>query len=134
MGERGRWFLIPRNGKIEEARYFEAPDADQFIFHHVNIHEDGNKVMIDSISLEGGLNFSLNVDNVTKDYMKAKEYGGTGSWTGLFRHELDLETGKATRTRLSDRGCEFPTINPNHVGVDYKYGYAGASANEGAWY
>lgn len=66
--------------------------------------------------------------------MRAKEYGGTGPWTGLFRHELDLETGKASRYRLSDRGCEFPTINPKHVGTNYNYGYAAASANEGSWF
>lgn len=66
--------------------------------------------------------------------MKAKEFGGTGSWTGLFRHELDMKSGQVSRHRLSDRGCEFPSINPDNVGVKYQYSYVTASPNEGAWY
>jgi all-trans-8'-apo-beta-carotenal 15,15'-oxygenase len=66
--------------------------------------------------------------------LKSKEHGGTGSWTGLYRHELDLDTGKVSRSRLSNRGCEFPSINPSNVGIDYQYTYAAASGNTGAWY
>ena len=117
-GRVGRWLLIPRNGKTEESKFFKVRN-DQFIFHHSNIYEEGDKVYIDSICLEGGVNFEVTPATVTMDYLKAKEFGGTGSWTGLFRHELDMKSGEVSRHRLSDRGCEFPSINPDNVGVKY---------------
>lgn len=130
----GRWMLIPRSGKTEDTKFFEMKGSDQFIFHHANIYEDGDKVYVDSICLEGGVNFEVTAATVKKEYLKAREYGGTGSWTGLFRHELDLKSGEVTRYRLSDRGCEFPSINPDYVGKKYQYTYASASPNEGCWY
>mgnify|MGYP000854019872 CR=1 FL=1 len=91
-------------------------------------------MFIDSICLDGGVDFETTMANVTKDYMNAKESGGNGSWTGLYRHELDLTSGKVQRYRLSNRGCEFPCVNPKNTGVNYQYTYASASGNEGSWY
>ncbi len=47
---------------------------------------------------------------------------------------MDLKSGKVSRHRLSDRGCEFPCVNPDHVGKKYQYAYVSGSANEGTWY
>ena len=130
----GRWMLIPRNGKTEDTKFFEI-DHSQFIFHHANIFEEGDKVIVDSISMEGGINFGeFASDTLKKEQMKAREFGGTGSWTGLFRHEMDLKTGVVSRYRLCDRGGEFPSINPDNTGKKYKFTYAPASPNEGAWF
>ena len=84
--------------------------------------------------MEGGVDFEVTTENVEKDFMRAREYGGTGSWTGLFRHELDLLSGDVERYRISDRGCEFPCVNPDKVGVKNQYTYVVASANEGSWF
>ena len=131
----GKWMLIPRNGKTEDTKFFEVKCSDQFIFHHANIYEEGDKVIIDSVCLEGGISFGeFGGKNMTKESFKAREYGGKGSWTGLFRHELDLNSGEVNRYRLSDRGCEFPCVNPDYIGKKYQYTYASASANKGVWF
>ena len=125
--------LIPRNGKTEDTKFFKM-DYNQFIFHHSNMYEEGEKVFIDSVCMEGGIDFDITTANVTRDYFKAREFGGTGSWTGFFRHELDLKSGSVERYRLSDRGCEFPQINADKTGKKYQFAYVPASGNEGAWY
>ena len=85
--------LVPRNGKTEDTKFFEM-NKNQFIFHHSNIYEEGEKVFVDSICLEGGMSFEVTAANVEEKYLKAREFGGTGSWTGLFRHDLDLKSGR----------------------------------------
>lgn len=48
----------------------------------------------------------------------------TGSKGTLWRSRLDPQTGKVTQLQqLLDRGCEFPVVSPQDVGVNYRYLY-----------
>jgi len=94
-----------------------------FIFHHGNAYEQDGSIILDSIcypdypTLEAGTDY-LNVDF---DRVIAGQ---------LCRFKIDLAAGKVTKSLLQARSCEFPTVNPNYVGLNYKYCYIGAIAND----
>uniref|UniRef100_A0A6U7ZC62 Dioxygenase n=1 Tax=Eutreptiella gymnastica TaxID=73025 RepID=A0A6U7ZC62_9EUGL len=137
-GKAGQWYLVPRGeakARGEQPQRIGVPlGITQFIFHHANCYEEDGLIYADSVCLEGGMDFSANLDSVTRGYFRGSGYGGTGPWTGLFRHVLDPVKGTVRRYRLADRGCEFPQINNNYLGKPYRYVYAAASATRGPYF
>ncbi|MFJ6617871.1 carotenoid oxygenase family protein [Kitasatospora sp. NPDC091335] len=97
--------LLPRDGA--EVRWFEVEPC--FVFHTLNAHEDGDRVVIDVVRyprmFTGGA------------------LDGQSSPT-LDRWTVDTVSGKVTETRLDDRPQEFPAVSPAVVGGAHRYGYS----------
>ena len=81
-------------------------DADPFfVFHFMNAHEDNG--------------------HITVDYIQHAGFGNpTGGVPCLWRMDLDLATGAARRTQLTERSAEFPRIDPAIEGRPNRYGWS----------
>jgi all-trans-8'-apo-beta-carotenal 15,15'-oxygenase len=109
--------VIPRDGQ-GEVRFFDTDPC--FVFHHANAYEQAGGLVLDSIcyekfpTLEGASDYSeVDFDNVPA--------------SKLWRFVVDFETAKVDVKVLTERYCEFPSLNPCQVGRDYRYLYLGAA-------
>ncbi|MGK7885479.1 MAG: carotenoid oxygenase family protein [Crocosphaera sp.] len=110
--------IIPRTPSDEKIKVLETNAG--FVFHHINAFEEGNNIYLDSISYE-----SLSQVNFDTDY---KEIDFNSIDPGqLYRFKIDLEREKVDREMLESRSCEFPTINPNNIGKNYRYLFIGST-------
>ena len=109
--------VIPRNG-TGEVRFYETEPC--FAFHHANAFEQGGKLILDSICYDSfpSIDDAEDYSKVDFDHVPA---------SNLWRFTLDLTTEKVDVEVLIERACEFPTMNPRHVGRDYRYLYLGAA-------
>lgn len=112
-----RAILIPRDG-ISPVQTIDLKPC--FVFHHANAFEADGKLYLDSVcyqefpDLKGAKNF------LEADFSKIPE-------GQLWRFELDLTTETSQARCLIERGCEFPSVHPNHVGRPYRYLYVGVA-------
>jgi carotenoid cleavage dioxygenase len=103
--------LLPRDGDLAGLRWFEAPSC--YVFHILNAYDDGETVVIDV---------------VRHPRMFDSERLGPGEGDPLLvRWRLDRGRGKLIETQLWDRACEFPRLNEDWAGQDYRYGYTAAA-------
>ncbi|MGK7881076.1 MAG: carotenoid oxygenase family protein, partial [Crocosphaera sp.] len=110
--------IIPRTPSDEKIKVLETNAG--FVFHHVNAFEEGNNIYLDSISYD-----SLSQVNFDTDY---KEIDFNSIDPGrLYRFNIDLDREKVDREMLESRSCEFPSINPNNIGRNYRYLFIGAT-------
>ena len=109
--------VIPRNGK-GEVRFYNTDPC--FVFHHANAFEQDGKLILDSICYD---NFP-SIDDA-EDYSKVDFDHVPAS--NLWRFIVDLATEAVDIEVLTERACEFPTMNPQNVGRDYRYLYLGAA-------
>lgn len=109
--------VIPRSGE-GEVRFYETTPC--FVFHHANAFEQDGKLILDSICYD---NFP-SIDDA-EDYSKVDFDHVPAS--NLWRFTIDLQTKKVDVDVLIERACEFPTMNPQNVGRDYRYLYLGAA-------
>ncbi|PZO19620.1 MAG: Apocarotenoid-15,15'-oxygenase [Leptolyngbya foveolarum] len=109
--------VIPRNGE-GEVRFYNTEPC--FVFHHANAFEQDGKLILDSICYD---NFPSIED--AEDYSKVDFDHVPAS--NLWRFTVDLATEVVDVEVLTERACEFPTINPQNVGRDYRYLYLGAA-------
>jgi all-trans-8'-apo-beta-carotenal 15,15'-oxygenase len=91
-----------------------------FIFHHANAFEADGAIYLDSICYE-----SLPTVEANRDYRQT-DFSSL-SPGHLWRFKLDLEGKKVDARVILDRCCEFPAINPNRMGLDYRYLYIGVA-------
>ncbi|MBD2258201.1 carotenoid oxygenase family protein [Pseudanabaena sp. FACHB-2040] len=109
--------VIPRNGE-GPVQFIDTDPC--FVFHHANAFEVDGRIVVDSIrysdfpSLKGGENY-LNVDF---DQVPEGQ---------LWRFTVDLAAGTADPTPLVSRSVEFPTLNPERVGLSHRYLFIGAT-------
>ena len=113
-----RVIIIPRNPKNREMKTLETQAG--FVFHHVNAFEQDNKIIMDSVcyeslpEIEQGSDFrQVDFDAITPGK--------------LWRFHLNLKDGTVDRKLLESRCCEFPSINQENVGRDYRYLYIGVA-------
>ncbi|AFZ46972.1 Carotenoid oxygenase [Cyanobacterium stanieri PCC 7202] len=113
--------LIPRHAPHKNVITLEANAG--FIFHHANAFEKDEKTLIiDSVCYA-----KLSQINPDKSY---KEVNFDELAPGqLFRFKLDLNNQKVEKELLNQRCVEFPFINPENVGRDYRYLFIGATHN-----
>jgi all-trans-8'-apo-beta-carotenal 15,15'-oxygenase len=109
--------IIPRTPPHKEVRILEA-DAG-FIFHHANAFEQGNRIYIDSICYK-----TLSQIDPKTSYREIDF--DTLSPGQLWRFTVDLSQGVVEKQMLEGRCCEFPSINPDKVGRNYRYLFIGA--------
>ena len=109
--------IIPRDPNNKEVKTFSVESG--FVFHHANAFEQGDRLIVDSITYQ-----SLPQVQPDSNY---KEVDFSSLDPGqLWRFKLDLKDGTVEREMLESRCCEFPTHNPDRVGRDYRYLYIGA--------
>jgi carotenoid cleavage dioxygenase len=110
-----RFAVIPRHGRAEDVRWFEADPC--FIYHTVNARENGDEIVLDVCrvkrpeprsDLDGPLAQMLS-------YLRLDAH--------LHRYRFDLRTGKTTEQMLDDDNSEFPSINQALVGRPSRYAY-----------
>ncbi|MEM8504730.1 MAG: carotenoid oxygenase family protein, partial [Cyanobacteria bacterium P01_D01_bin.1] len=109
--------LIPRNG-TSEVRFLDTDPC--FVFHHANAFEQGNQIILDSVCYDSfpTLDDAEDYSTVDFDHVPASQ---------LWRFTIDLTTEKVAVGKIIERPCEFPTMNPQRVGRDYRYLYMGAT-------
>ncbi|HEY9738818.1 MAG TPA: carotenoid oxygenase family protein [Trichocoleus sp.] len=109
--------VIPRDGQ-GQVQFIDTDSC--FVFHHANAFEQDGQIVVDSIrygdfpSLKGGEDY-MNVD-----FSQVPE-------GQLWRFRIDLAAGTAASTPLIERSVEFPTLDPEQVGRNYRYVFIGAT-------
>jgi carotenoid cleavage dioxygenase-like enzyme len=106
--------LMPRTGANADVKWFEIDPC--FVFHPVNAHEDGNKVVL-HVSRQ---NEAFGTGN--DDYA---EVGRLWRWT------IDLTAGRVHEEMVDDRPGDFGRVDDRRVGLDARYAYLMAMAGEG---
>ena len=113
-----RVVLIPRDPNNKQVKTFMVDSG--FVFHHANAFETGDNVCIDSIAYA-----TLPQVEPNSDY---KEVNFDNLDPGkLWRFTLNLKDGTVERQLLESTCCEFPVVNPDKVGKDYRYLFIGAA-------
>ena len=109
--------VIPRNGQ-DAVRFYDTEPC--FVFHHANAFEQDGKLILDSICYDNfpSIEDAEDYSQVDFDHVPA---------SNLWRFTVDLATEAVNVDVLIERACEFPTMNPQNVGRDYRYLYLGAA-------
>lgn len=115
-----RIVVIPRHSS-EAVQILETQSG--FVFHHANAFEQGDEILIDSICYETFPEVEPQSDfrQVDFDALKPGQ---------LWRFHLNLKDKTVSRQLIEPRCCEFPSIDPEHVGRCYRYLYIGAAQVE----
>ncbi|MGK7930102.1 MAG: carotenoid oxygenase family protein [Microcystaceae cyanobacterium] len=121
QGKPAQIIIIPRKEPYDEVITIEA-DAG-FVFHHANAFEDDNQLYLDSICYEALSQIQPGKSYRETDFSKLEP-------GQLWRFTLNLEDKSVKKQLIEQRSCEFPTLNPNNVGRDYRYLYIGATHNK----
>ena len=112
-----RAILIPRDG-TSPVQTIELQPC--FVFHHANAFETDGKLYLDSICYQEFPDLKGADNYLEADFSRIPE-------GQLWRFELDPTANKSKATCLIERGCEFPDLNPDHVGQPYRYLYIGVA-------
>jgi carotenoid cleavage dioxygenase-like enzyme len=115
-----RFALIPRHGKTEDIRWFDA--APTYILHFLNAYEEGDEVIMDAYFQEDPQPAPLD----TKDgYGHMMAYVDEHSFKPkLHRWRFNLSDGSTREERLDGRIMEFGTINQRIAGQKHRYVYS----------
>jgi carotenoid cleavage dioxygenase-like enzyme len=114
-GMPSRFGVIPRHGRVEELRWFEAEPC--FIYHTVNAREEGDEIVLDVCrvkqpeprpDLDGPLAQMLS-------YLRLD--------ANLYRYRFDLRSGATREHLIDDENSEFPSINQALVGRPSRFAY-----------
>jgi len=115
-----RFALLPRHGKTEDIRWFEA--APTFVLHFLNAYEDGDEVVMDGYFQE---------NPTPKPLENADGYGHMMAFLDeqsfrpkLHRWRFNLKDGSTREERLDERILEFGMINQKYNGQPYRYAYS----------
>jgi carotenoid cleavage dioxygenase len=116
-----RFAIIPRYGRTDEVRWFEA--SPTFVLHWLNAFEEGDEIVLDGYFQEEPMPQST--DNSQEGYERMMSYLDQYKMkTRLQRWRFELRTGKTREERIDDRVVEFGMINQRFGGQPYRYGYS----------
>jgi carotenoid cleavage dioxygenase-like enzyme len=118
-----RFALIPRHGRPEDIRWFEADPT--FVLHFINAYEDGDEVVLDGYFEE---------DPYPPPIENADGYGHMMAYVDehsfkprLHRWRFNLTDGSTHEERLDERIMEFGMMNQRFLGQPYRYAYSSTS-------
>ena len=106
--------VMPRDGSVADLRWFEGDPA--FMFHPMNAHTDGNRIICEVCEFEEAPLFPR-PDGTPGNPDKAVPR--LTRWT----FDLGANTNEYRSERLHDIACEFPRLDERRTGLDYRYGY-----------
>jgi len=116
-----RFAIVPRHGRTEDIRWFEA--APTYVLHWLNAYEDGEAIVLDGYFQENPTPRPSKKAPAGFEHMMA--YLDEHSFRPkLHRWRFDLKSGATTETRLDERIMEFGTINPRVAGRKHRYIYS----------
>jgi carotenoid cleavage dioxygenase len=116
-----RFGVIPRHGKPEDIRWFEADPC--YILHFLNAYEDRDELVMDAYFQENPTPRPLKTGPEGYGHLMAflDEYSFRPK---LHRWRFNLKTGKTTEGHLDDRVLEFGVFNQRYAGRPYRYAYS----------
>lgn len=116
-----RFAIVPRYGKTEQIRWFDA--APTFVLHFLNAYEEGDEVVVDGYFQEDPMPKSDHLS--PQGYERMMVYLDQHKMRPkLHRWRFNLKTGATVEQRLDDRILEFGMINQQFAGRKYRYVYS----------
>lgn len=98
--------IMPRDGTNADVKWYDINPC--YIFHTVNAHEQGSKIVLTASRLNSTM------ESTNQDYSQN---------AFLWRWVIDLETGQVSENQLDDRASDFGRINDAFIGQPARYGY-----------
>ena len=125
-----RFGIIPRFGRSEDVRWFEAKSA--WVMHLANCYDEGDWVVQDGClwpelvkpPVGGG------TDDVYARIKRSVNITATGA--RMYRWMFNMVTGEVREFPLDDEVTEFPVVSNDFVGKPYRYSY-NATFLPGEW-
>lgn len=119
-----RFGVIPRHGKGEEIRWFEA--SPFYMYHTINAWEEGDTaIVVVGCKIEDPL---AGDPNNKDDGREAPAIGFLRLSPRLCRWRLDLVSGKVSEEILDDTFAEFPRMDNRVLGRRSRFSYNGRIA------
>lgn len=119
-GVPARFGLIPRRGRPEEIRWFEA--APTYVLHFLNAYEEGDEVVMDGYFQEEPTPKPLDDPD---GYGMLRAYVDEHSFRSkLHRWRFNLADGTTREQRLDERILEFGMIDQRVAGRRHRYVYS----------
>jgi len=116
-----RFAIIPRRGRTEDIRWFEA--APTFVLHWLNAYEEGDEIVLDGYFQDEPM--PRNYDGAPAGYERMMSYLDQYKMgTHLHRWRFNLKTGQTTEQRLDERVLEFGMFNQRYATKPYRYAYS----------
>ena len=116
-----RFAIIPRYGRPEDIRWFEAEPT--YTLHWTNAYEEGDEIILDGYFQEEPQPKSY--PDAPKGFERMMAYLSQGLMKPkLHRWRFNLKTGETVEQRLDDRILEFGMINQKFAGRKYRYAYS----------
>jgi carotenoid cleavage dioxygenase-like enzyme len=115
-----RFGVIPRFGRSEDVRWFEASPC--FMYHTINAWEDAGEIVLLGCKTEN----PLAADPANPPARGAAPLLGHLRLEPLFhRWRFDLESGSTKEEVIDDVSSEFPRMDQRRLGVRSRYSYHG---------
>ena len=116
-----RFGVIPRHGRTDQLRWFEAQPT--YVLHFLNAYEEGDEIVMDGYFQENPTPAPL--ASAPAAYAHLMGYLDEHSFRSkLHRWRFDLRTGRTREEPLDDRVLEFGMINQQFTGQRYRYIYS----------
>ncbi len=124
-----RFAIIPRYGRTEDIRWFEAEPT--YVLHWLNAYEEGDEIILDGYFQEEPQPKSY--PNAPEGLERMMAYLDQGLLKPkLHRWRFNLATGETHEERLDDRILEFGMFNQKYAGRKYRYAYS--AVPEPGWF
>jgi carotenoid cleavage dioxygenase-like enzyme len=116
-----RFGVIPRHGRSEDVRWFEA--APTYVLHFLNAYESGHEIVMDGYFQENPTPRPR--PDAPSGYSHMMAFLDEQAFRPrLHRWRFDLRTGRTREEPLDDRILEFGMINQQYTGVPNRYVYS----------
>jgi carotenoid cleavage dioxygenase-like enzyme len=112
-----RFGVIPRYGRSEDVRWFEAEPC--YILHMVNCWEDGDWVVMDGCRQTDPSLYKRDPENGPLASMIAQRH----RTHVLYRWRMNMKTGEVREHAIDDLNTEFPMVNPNYLGLKSRFSF-----------
>ena len=122
---KSRFGIMPRRGKAQDVRWFEADPT--YVLHFLNCYEEGDEVILDGYFQEQPMpkTASGHSAQVAPEYARMMAFLDQYAFEPrLHRWCFNLKTGCTREMHLDSRILEFGTFNQNLAGKPYRYAYS----------
>lgn len=122
-----RFGIIPRFGRSEDVRWFEAKPS--WVMHLANCFEDGDWVVQDGCIWDNPVKAPVGqTANVYEKIARGLDKQATN--THMYRWMFNMRTGEVKEFSLDDEVTEFPIVSNDYIGKVYRYSYNSIFATE----
>lgn len=119
-----RFGVIPRFGKTEDVRWFEAKPC--WVMHITNCYEDGDWVIQDGCIWDNPIKPPVGqlTGGNAEIYAKIeRNLDKHATNTHMYRWMFNMKTGEVKEFSLDDEVTEFPVLSNDYNGLKYRYSY-----------